>query len=85
MAFLHFTVIFIDRKAREIIRLVASVRPSVCQHYASGAEWSIYGLGVPSAKQHHHDTLNTVQDLCVFVSNKGKFGIQEPRAAVGGF
>ena len=53
-------VVFIDRKAREIIRLVASVCLSVCQsicilHYVHAAEWSIDGLGVPSAKQKHHD------------------------------
>ena len=70
------TEIFIDRGASrswEIIRLVASVRLSVC----------------PSAdaltQQKHHDTWNTVKDLCVFVSNQGAFTIKDLRAAVEGF
>ncbi len=56
-------------KQREIIRLVASVCPFVCLFvclftlsrlnrltYMHGAEWSIYGLGLPSAREKHHDT-----------------------------
>ncbi len=35
------------------------------------AEWSIYELGLLSAKENHDDTWNTVQDLCLFVSNHG--------------
>ncbi len=54
-------------------------------HYAHAAEWSIYGLGLPSAKENHHDTWNTVQDLYVFVSNQVTFAIKELRPAVGGF
>ena len=49
--------LFIDCKAKEIIRLVASVHPSVwlCEtyfvhHLVLAAEWSIYGLGLPSAE-----------------------------------
>ena len=58
------TLVFIDREARQIIRLAASVcpsvRPSVCLLVGTlllepYAEWSIYGLGVPRAKQKHHD------------------------------
>ncbi len=30
-------------------------------HYGHAAEWLIYGLGLPSAKENHHDTWNTVQ------------------------
>ncbi len=87
-------VLVIDRGALrswEIICLVASVCPPVCPstlcilHYVLAAEWSIYGLGVPSAKEKHHDTWNTAQDLCGFVSNQGTFAIKELRAAVGGF
>ncbi len=59
----------IDREAREIIRLVASVRPPVCPF-------------VCLFMQKHHDTWDTVQDLCVFVSNQGTFAI---RTAVRGF
>ena len=55
-------------------------------HYAHAAEWSIYGIGLPSAKENRHDTWNTVQDLCVFV-NWWSWNIrdQELRAVVGGF
>ncbi len=38
--------------------------------------WSIYGLGLPSAKENDHDTWNIVQDLCVFVSNQETFAIK---------
>ncbi len=64
-----FSLIFIDREAREIILSVASVRPSVCVF--------VYALN-------HHDTWNTVQDLCVFVNNQETFAIKSC-AAVGGF
>ena len=37
------------------------------------------------AKEKHHDAWNTVQNLCVFVSNQGTFAIKELRAAIGGF
>ncbi len=30
----------------------------------------MYGLSLPSAKENLCDTWNTVQDLCVFVSNQ---------------
>ncbi len=36
----------------------------------------MYGLGLPCAKENHHDTWNTVQDLCVFVSNQETFAIK---------
>ncbi len=36
-------------------------------------------------QQNHHDPWNTVQDLCVFVSNQGAFTIKDPHAAVEGF
>ena len=45
--------------------------------YACGVEWSIYGLGVPSAKENLHDTWNTAQDLCLFVSNQEMFAIKD--------
>ena len=41
-----------------------------------GAEWSKYGLGLPSAKENHHDTWNTAQDFCLFVSNQETFAIK---------
>ncbi len=44
--------LIINREAREIIRLVASVRPSV-RPSVCAAEWSIYGLGLLSAKENH--------------------------------
>ncbi len=51
--------------------------PRICiLHYAHAADWSIYGLGLPSAKENHHDTWHTVQDLCVFVNNQGTFAIK---------
>ncbi len=53
----------IDREAREIIHLVVSL----------SVRLRIYGLGLPSAKKNHHDTWNTVQDLCAFVSNQETF------------
>ncbi len=91
--------LFIDREAEEIIRFVASVRPSVrlfvCLlvgallfeplHYACGAEWSIYGLGLPSAKENHHDTWNTAQDLWFFFSNNEMFAIKGCAQRSGAF
>ncbi len=70
--------------------MFGSVRPSVCicspawtvwpltciLHYAHAAEWSIYGLGLQSAKENHHDTWHTVQDLCAFVSGHETFAIK---------
>ena len=53
-----------------------SVRPSVRLHYACGVEWSMYGLGLPSAKENLHDTWNAAQDLCLFVSNQETFAIK---------
>ncbi len=55
-----------------------SIRLSVRQrsHYARVAEWLIYGLGLPSASENHHDTWDTVQDPCVFVSNQETFAIK---------
>ncbi len=127
----------IDREAREIICLVASVRPFVCLcvcvcvyallfkpfdlwpwflawgstltlarlglsvkvvgqssrsndencdlRYACGAEGSIYGLGLPSAKENHHDTWNTAQELCLFVSNQETFTIKSCAQRSGAF
>ncbi len=39
-------------------------------------EWLIYELDLPDAKENHQDTWNTVQDLCLFVSNQGMFTIK---------
>ena len=57
--FLKLSFFFIDRKAREIICLVASVRPFV--------SLSIYGFGLPSAKENHGDTCMeySPRSLCV--------------------
>ena len=49
------------------------------------AEWLIYGLGLPSAKENHHDTWNTVQDLCLFVSNQEMFAIKRCAQQSGAF
>ncbi len=35
-----------------------------------------HGLGLPGAKENHHDRWNTVHNLSVFVSNQGKSIIQ---------
>ena len=54
-------------------------------HYMHGAEWSIYGLGLPSAKENHHDTWNTAQDLCLLVSNQETFAIKSCAQQQGAF
>ena len=54
-------------------------------HYAHPAEWSIYGLGLLSAKENHQDTWNTVQDFCVFVSNRETFAIKSCAQQSGAF
>ncbi len=48
-------------------------------------EWSIYGLGLPSAKENHHDMWNTAQDLCLFVSNQEMFAIKSCAQRSGAF
>ncbi len=62
-----FSIIFIDREAREIIRLVTSVRPSVRLSVC---------LFVYALTSESFDTWNTVQDLCVFVSNQETFAVK---------
>ena len=49
------------------------------------AEWLIYGLSLPSAKENHHNTWNTIQDLCVFVSNQEMFTINSCAQRLGAF
>ncbi len=55
------------------------------EHYTHGTEWLIYGLGLSSAEENHHDTWNTAQDLCLVVNNQETVAIKELCAAVGGF
>ncbi len=72
-----------------------SVRLSIClctlscfvglEYEFCGAEWSIYGLSLPSAKENHHDTWNTAQDLCLFVSNQETFVIKSCAHRSGAF
>ena len=57
-------VLIVDCKAREIIHLVASVCLSVRLFFCL------------CSKENHHDTWNTVQDFCVFVSNQETFAIE---------
>ncbi len=54
-------------------------------HYACGAEWSIYGLGLLSAKENCHDTWNTAKDLCLFVSNQETLAIKSCAQRSGAF
>ena len=76
----HFVVFDLDWRSRSKVKVNAwgqgqssRSRSNVWRcilHYACAAKWSIYGLGLPSAKENHRDTWNTVQDLCVFISNQ---------------
>ncbi len=68
---------FIDRKAREITRLVASVRLCVCVHSP------VWHYSVHLIKENHHDTWNT--DLCVCVSNQETFAIKSCAQWSGAF
>ena len=53
------------------VKVVGQVVINCVLYYVHSTERSILGLGLPRAALDNLDTWNTVQDICMFVSDQG--------------